>query len=162
MVFWQQDVYSVAMANHARSRLPRLGGVVAALFIGVEKLLLKTSRRVGAAASHRGRRETAHAVEPLPWQDIVARTLGGEATAAPQPPFQPQAGERQQRVLQAKAQARSVSFEDIERSAFAGTSIKDYVTAGQLADYTVFLASPRAATISGQALSVCGDTQMLS
>ena len=72
------------------------------------------------------------------------------------------AGERQQRVLNAKAQARGVSFEEIERNAFAATSIKDYVTAEQLADYLVFLASPRAATISGQALSVCGDTNMLS
>ena len=72
------------------------------------------------------------------------------------------AGERQQRVLSAKAQARGVSFEEIERNAFGATSIKDYVTAEQLADYLVFLASPRAATISGQALSVCGDTNMLS
>lgn len=72
------------------------------------------------------------------------------------------AGERQQRVLGAKAQARGVSFEDIERAAFAGTSLKRYVTAEQLADYVVFLASPRAATVSGQAISVCGDTQMLS
>lgn len=72
------------------------------------------------------------------------------------------AGERQQRVLAAKAQARGVSFEAVERAAFAGTSIKEYVTAEQLADYVVFLASPRAATVSGQALSVCGDTQMLS
>jgi NAD(P)-dependent dehydrogenase (short-subunit alcohol dehydrogenase family) len=72
------------------------------------------------------------------------------------------AGERQQRVLAAKAQARGVSFEQVEASAFAGTSIKSYVTAEQLADYVVFLASARAATISGQALSVCGDTNMLS
>jgi len=72
------------------------------------------------------------------------------------------AGQRQQRVLAAKAKARGLSFEDIERAAFAGTSIKRYVTAEQLADYVVFLASPRAATVSGQALSVCGDTQMLS
>lgn len=72
------------------------------------------------------------------------------------------AGERQQRVLAAKAQARGVSFDEIERSAFAATSIKQYVTAEQLADYVAFLASPRAATISGQALSVCGDTNMLS
>lgn len=72
------------------------------------------------------------------------------------------AGERQQRVLAAKAEARGVAFEEIERSAFAGTSIKEYVTAEQLADYVVFLASARAATISGQALSVCGDTNMLS
>ncbi len=72
------------------------------------------------------------------------------------------AGERQQRVLAAKAQARGVAFEEIERSAFAATSIQQYVTAEQLADYVVYLASPRAATISGQALSVCGDTNMLS
>jgi NAD(P)-dependent dehydrogenase (short-subunit alcohol dehydrogenase family) len=72
------------------------------------------------------------------------------------------AGERQQRVLTAKAQARGLSFEEMERVAFAGTSIKEYVTAEQLADYVVYLASRRAATISGQALSVCGDTNLLS
>ncbi len=72
------------------------------------------------------------------------------------------AGERQQRVLNAKAQARGVSFEEVEKAAFAGTSIKSYVTAEQLADYAVYLASPRAKTISGQALSVCGDTNILS
>ena len=72
------------------------------------------------------------------------------------------AGDRQKRVLTAKAQARGVSFEEVETSAFAGTSIKQYVTAQQLADYVVYLASPRAATISGQALSMCGDTNMLS
>ena len=72
------------------------------------------------------------------------------------------AGERQQRVLSAKAQARAVSFEEVEKAAFAGASIKEYVTAEQLADYVIYLASPRAATISGQALSVCGDTNILS
>ena len=72
------------------------------------------------------------------------------------------AGERQTRVLNAKAQARGVSFEEVEKAAFAGTSIKSYVSAQQLADYVVYLASPRAATISGQALSVCGDTNILS
>jgi NAD(P)-dependent dehydrogenase (short-subunit alcohol dehydrogenase family) len=72
------------------------------------------------------------------------------------------AGERQQRVLSAKAEALGESFEEVERRAFAATSIKDYVTAEQLADYVVYLASPRAATVSGQSLSVCGDTNMLS
>ena len=71
-------------------------------------------------------------------------------------------GERQRRVLNAKAQALGQSFSDVERSAFSGTSIKQYVTAEQLADYAVFLASERAATVSGQALSVCGDTNLLS
>ena len=72
------------------------------------------------------------------------------------------AGDRQQRVLAEKAQALGLTFEEVEHSAFAGTSIKQYVAAEQLADYVVYLASPLAATISGQALSVCGDTNLLS
>ena len=38
------------------------------------------------------------------------------------------AGERQRRVLTAKAQARGMSFDEMEESAFAATSIKQYVT----------------------------------
>ena len=72
------------------------------------------------------------------------------------------AGDRQRRVLEAKAAARGVTFEEIERMAFLNTSIKEYVTAEQLADLVVYTASPRARTISGQALSVCGDTNMLT
>ncbi|MEO6270246.1 MAG: SDR family oxidoreductase [Lautropia sp.] len=72
------------------------------------------------------------------------------------------AGERQRRVLEAKAKARGMSFEEIERLAFTNTSIKEYVSAEQLADLVVYTASPRARTISGQALSVCGDTNMLT
>ncbi|HZH07197.1 MAG TPA: SDR family oxidoreductase, partial [Lautropia sp.] len=59
------------------------------------------------------------------------------------------AGDRQRRVLEAKAAARGISFEEIERMAFSHTSIKDYVTAEQLADLAVYTASPRARTISG-------------
>jgi NAD(P)-dependent dehydrogenase (short-subunit alcohol dehydrogenase family) len=72
------------------------------------------------------------------------------------------AGERQVRVLTAKAEARGISFEEMEKLAFSYTSLKDYVTPQQLADLVVFVASPRGRMISGQALSVCGDTQMLS
>ncbi len=71
-------------------------------------------------------------------------------------------GDRQRRVLEAKSQARGVSFKEMETLAFSYTSIKDYVTPEQLADLVVFTASPRARTISGQSLSVCGDTNMLS
>jgi NAD(P)-dependent dehydrogenase (short-subunit alcohol dehydrogenase family) len=70
-------------------------------------------------------------------------------------------GERQQRVLTAKAKARGISFEAMEELALSFTSLKEYVTPQQLADLVVFVASPRGRTISGQALSVCGDTQML-
>jgi NAD(P)-dependent dehydrogenase (short-subunit alcohol dehydrogenase family) len=71
------------------------------------------------------------------------------------------AGERQRRVLTAKAAARGITFEEMEEIAFSATSIKEYVTAEQLADLVLYVASPRGATISGQSLSVCGDTNML-
>jgi NAD(P)-dependent dehydrogenase (short-subunit alcohol dehydrogenase family) len=72
------------------------------------------------------------------------------------------AGERQRRVLEAKAAQRGVSFEEMEQAVFANASIKDYVTARQLADQILFLCSPRGRTISGQAIAVDGDLQMLS
>ena len=72
------------------------------------------------------------------------------------------AGDRQRRVLEAKAQARGISFGEMEQAAFSFTSIKDYVPPQEIADQIVFIASTRGRHISGQALSVCGDTQMLS
>ena len=71
------------------------------------------------------------------------------------------AGDRQRRVLEAKSQARGISYKEMEALAFSYTSIKDYVTPEQLADLVVFTASPRGRTISGQSLAVCGDTNML-
>ena len=70
-------------------------------------------------------------------------------------------GDRQRRVLEAKAQQRGISYAEMERTAFSYTSIKDYVTPEQIADQIVFMCSPRGKTISGQAISICGDTQML-
>ena len=72
------------------------------------------------------------------------------------------AGDRQRRVLEAKAQQRGIGFAEMERIAFSYTSIKDYVTPRQLADQILFLCSRRGATISGQAISVDGDTRMLT
>ncbi|MEZ5796644.1 MAG: SDR family oxidoreductase [Paracoccaceae bacterium] len=72
------------------------------------------------------------------------------------------AGERQRRVLEAKAQQRGLPQAEIEAEAFRATSIKDYVTPQALADQVLFLASPRGRFTSGQAISVCGDLQMLA
>jgi NAD(P)-dependent dehydrogenase (short-subunit alcohol dehydrogenase family) len=72
------------------------------------------------------------------------------------------AGDRQRRVLEAKAQRLGKTFAEIEAAAFSYTSIREYVTARQLADQCLFLASPRGRTISGQAISVDGDTKMLA
>jgi NAD(P)-dependent dehydrogenase (short-subunit alcohol dehydrogenase family) len=71
------------------------------------------------------------------------------------------AGDRQRRVMEAKAQQRGISFAEMERTAFSYTSIKDYVTPQQIADQILFICSPRGRTISGQAIAVDGDTQML-
>ncbi len=72
------------------------------------------------------------------------------------------AGDRQRRVMEAKAQQKGVSVKEIEAEAFSYTSIKDYVTQQQIADQILFIVSPRGRTISGQAISVCGDIKMLA
>ena len=70
-------------------------------------------------------------------------------------------GERIRRVFDAKAKARGVSFETIRDEALSVVSMRSMVTPQQLADAIVFMCSPRGRTISGQAVSICGDTQML-
>ncbi|MCA0997731.1 SDR family oxidoreductase [Alloyangia pacifica] len=72
------------------------------------------------------------------------------------------AGDRQRRVLEAKAQRLGKSFDEVEAAAFSYTSLKEYVEPQQIADQILFLASPRGRTISGQAVSICGDCQMLA
>jgi len=72
------------------------------------------------------------------------------------------AGDRQRRVLEAKAQRRGMAFEEVEAEAFRYTSLKEYVQPEQIADQILFITSPRGRTISGQAISVCGDCQMLA
>ena len=72
------------------------------------------------------------------------------------------AGDRQRRVLEAKAQRLGVSFAEVEERAFSYTSIRDYVTPEEIAAQCLFLASVHGRRISGQAVSVCGDTQMLA
>ena len=72
------------------------------------------------------------------------------------------AGDRQRRVLEAKAQRLGRSFAEVEAAAFSYTSVAEYVTPRQIADQCLFIASPRGRTISGQAISVCGDTRMLA
>ncbi len=71
-------------------------------------------------------------------------------------------GDRIRRVFEAKAQQRGISFAEIEATMLQYTSLKSYVTPRQIADQIVFIASERGRTISGQAISVCADTQMLA
>jgi len=71
-------------------------------------------------------------------------------------------GERQKNVLMAKAQRLGKSFAEIEKEAFSFTSIKSYVTAEDIANQIMFLASPLGARISGQSIAIDGDTKMLA
>ena len=71
-------------------------------------------------------------------------------------------GERIRRVFEAKAKARGISFEQMRAEAVSLVSMNTTVTPQQLADAIVFICSPRGRTISGQAISICGDTQILS
>ncbi|MCB1511575.1 MAG: SDR family oxidoreductase [Hyphomicrobiaceae bacterium] len=71
-------------------------------------------------------------------------------------------GERQDRVLAAKAAVRGISVDEMRQVAMAQSSIKEMVTPDQLADAVLMLASQRSRTTSGQAISICGDLQSLS
>lgn len=70
-------------------------------------------------------------------------------------------GERIRRVIESKAQARGVSYEAMLQEALGVVSMRTMVTPQQIADQIVFLCSERGRTISGQAISICGDVQML-
>lgn len=70
-------------------------------------------------------------------------------------------GPRIRSVFEAKARARNASAEEIQRSALAATALKKLIPPTHLAATAVFLASEMGSTISGQAISVCGDAQSL-
>lgn len=70
-------------------------------------------------------------------------------------------GPRIQGVIASKAQQAGITHEEMTARLFSGISIKRFVDANDVAKQIVFLASPFGKTISGQALSVCGDTRML-
>lgn len=70
-------------------------------------------------------------------------------------------GARIRRVFEGKAKALGASVEEMEAKALAGVSMRTMVTERQIADQILFLCSERGRTISGQAVSVCGDTRDL-
>jgi NAD(P)-dependent dehydrogenase (short-subunit alcohol dehydrogenase family) len=70
-------------------------------------------------------------------------------------------GERIDRVMENKAKARGISPAEMLKEALSVVSMRTTVTPQQIADTIVFICSERGRTISGQAISVCGDTQML-
>ena len=70
-------------------------------------------------------------------------------------------GERIERVIAAKASARGVAADQVRSEMLAGVSLGTTVTAQDIADMALFLATEPGRHVSGQAIPVCGGTRYL-
>jgi NAD(P)-dependent dehydrogenase (short-subunit alcohol dehydrogenase family) len=68
-------------------------------------------------------------------------------------------GERINRVIDAKAKALDIPFEAQKQKLLDTVSLRTFVTAEDIANMALFLATDAGKHISGQALSICGDIQ---
>ena len=71
------------------------------------------------------------------------------------------AGERQERVIAAKAASYGIGHEEMRERLLSKVSLRSMVTAQDIANQIVFICSPAGASISGQSLSVCGNVEHL-
>jgi NAD(P)-dependent dehydrogenase (short-subunit alcohol dehydrogenase family) len=71
------------------------------------------------------------------------------------------AGERIDRVIEAKAKALGITFEAMKNRLLESVSLRAFVTAQDIANTALFLATDAGRHISGQALPVCGDVRYL-
>lgn len=71
------------------------------------------------------------------------------------------AGERQERVIAAKAASYGIGHEEMRQRLLSKVSLRKMVTAQDIANQILFICSPAGATISGQSLSVCGNVEHL-
>jgi NAD(P)-dependent dehydrogenase (short-subunit alcohol dehydrogenase family) len=71
------------------------------------------------------------------------------------------AGERQNRVIAAKAQAEGRSEDEVRQSIVRQNSLRTFVSQQDIANLVLYLCSPLGRTISGQALSIDGHTETL-
>jgi NAD(P)-dependent dehydrogenase (short-subunit alcohol dehydrogenase family) len=70
-------------------------------------------------------------------------------------------GERQERVIASKAASYGIEHEEMRRRLLEKVSLRQMVTAADIANQIVFICSPAGAMISGQSLSVCGNVEHL-
>jgi NAD(P)-dependent dehydrogenase (short-subunit alcohol dehydrogenase family) len=70
-------------------------------------------------------------------------------------------GERQDRVIAAKAQAEGRTIEEVRSQIVRQNSLRTFVTQQDIANQVLYLCSPAGSTISGQALSIDGHTETL-
>ena len=70
-------------------------------------------------------------------------------------------GERQDRVISARAEALGKSYEEVEKSVLEKVSLRRMVSQRDIANMVLFLCSPAGRNVSGQSLSVCGNVETL-
>jgi NAD(P)-dependent dehydrogenase (short-subunit alcohol dehydrogenase family) len=70
-------------------------------------------------------------------------------------------GERIDRVMSARAQARGISVEQAKKEAVERVSMRLMVSAQDIANMIVFLASAAGKHVSGQSMPVCGNVETL-
>ncbi len=70
-------------------------------------------------------------------------------------------GDRMERVLQMEADASGMDIEDVRRIYSKGVSLRTWVSADDLADMALFLASPAASKVTGQIMAVDGHTESM-
>ena len=71
------------------------------------------------------------------------------------------AGDRQERVIAAKAASYGIAHEAMRQRLLDKVSLRQMVTAQDIAHQIIFICSPAGAAISGQSLSVCGNVEHL-
>ena len=71
------------------------------------------------------------------------------------------AGDRQERVIAAKAASYGIAHEAMRQRLLDKVSLRQMVTAQDIANQIIFICSPAGAAISGQSLSVCGNVEHL-
>lgn len=71
-------------------------------------------------------------------------------------------GDRMERVLANESAATGTPIEELRANYVACTSLKSWVSADDLADMVLFLASPAARKITGQVLAVDGHTESIN
>jgi NAD(P)-dependent dehydrogenase (short-subunit alcohol dehydrogenase family) len=70
-------------------------------------------------------------------------------------------GERQDAVVRAKASETGITYAELQEELLKSVSLRKKVTAQDVANMIVFLCSDLGTSVSGQAISVCGDLQYL-
>jgi NAD(P)-dependent dehydrogenase (short-subunit alcohol dehydrogenase family) len=70
-------------------------------------------------------------------------------------------GPRIERVIAARAKQMNLSYEEMEKQYLAKISLRRMTTPEEVAATALFLCSPAGSGISGQAISVCGNVEVL-